>query len=117
MPLYAKFLKELINKKRSWDEKETILLTEECRALIQKGLPIQDLKVLGSLETIRYEKEDEIGLLALDESHYFGKTDFELEVEVEDFEKGKENFLDFLKQHKIDYKPGKSKIARFSENL
>ncbi|XP_015947151.1 uncharacterized protein LOC107472109 [Arachis duranensis] len=39
MPLYAKFLKELINKKRSWLEKETILLTEECRALIQKGLP------------------------------------------------------------------------------
>ena len=33
------------------------------------------------------------------------------------FEKGKENFLNFLKQHKIDYKPGKSKIARFSENL
>ncbi|XP_016195648.1 uncharacterized protein LOC107636668 [Arachis ipaensis] len=39
MPLYVKFLKELINKKRSWHEKETILLTEECRALIQKGLP------------------------------------------------------------------------------
>ncbi|XP_015960777.1 uncharacterized protein LOC107484747 [Arachis duranensis] len=39
MPLYAKFLKELINKKRSWDEKEIVLLTEECRALIQKGLP------------------------------------------------------------------------------
>ena len=27
MPLYAKFLKELINKKRSWNEKETIILT------------------------------------------------------------------------------------------
>ncbi|XP_057740111.1 uncharacterized protein LOC130957260 [Arachis stenosperma] len=39
MPLYAKFLKELINKKRSWHEKETILLIEECNALIQKGLP------------------------------------------------------------------------------
>ncbi|XP_016178313.1 uncharacterized protein LOC107620698 [Arachis ipaensis] len=39
MPLYARFLKELINKKRSWQENETILLTEECRALIQKGLP------------------------------------------------------------------------------
>ncbi|XP_015949476.1 uncharacterized protein LOC107474367 [Arachis duranensis] len=32
MPLYAKFLKELINKKRSWHEKETVLLTEECSA-------------------------------------------------------------------------------------
>ncbi|XP_015965456.1 uncharacterized protein LOC107489201 [Arachis duranensis] len=39
MPLYAKFLKELINKKRSWQEKETILLTEECSAVIQGCIP------------------------------------------------------------------------------
>ncbi|XP_057740035.1 uncharacterized protein LOC130957182 [Arachis stenosperma] len=39
MPLYAKFLKELINKKRSWLEKETVLLTEECSAVIQRGIP------------------------------------------------------------------------------
>ncbi|XP_016168648.1 uncharacterized protein LOC107611208 [Arachis ipaensis] len=39
MPLYAKFLKELINKKRSWNEKETVILTQECSAMIQKGLP------------------------------------------------------------------------------
>ncbi|XP_016199609.1 uncharacterized protein LOC107640612 [Arachis ipaensis] len=39
MPLYAKFLKELINKKRSWKQKETMILTQECNAVIQKGLP------------------------------------------------------------------------------
>ncbi|XP_057739884.1 uncharacterized protein LOC130956988 [Arachis stenosperma] len=39
MPLYAKFLKELINKKRNWNEKETVILTQECSAIIQKGLP------------------------------------------------------------------------------
>ncbi|XP_016206514.1 uncharacterized protein LOC107646886 [Arachis ipaensis] len=39
MPLYAKFLKELINKKRSWNEKETVILTQECSAIIQRGLP------------------------------------------------------------------------------
>ncbi|XP_016185539.1 uncharacterized protein LOC107627200 [Arachis ipaensis] len=39
MPLYAKFLKELINKKRSWKEKETVILSQECSAVIQKGLP------------------------------------------------------------------------------
>nr|XP_025692621.1 putative mediator of RNA polymerase II transcription subunit 26 [Arachis hypogaea] len=39
MPLYAKFLKKLINKKRSWNEKETVILTKECTAVIQKGLP------------------------------------------------------------------------------
>ncbi|XP_057760642.1 uncharacterized protein LOC130981020 [Arachis stenosperma] len=47
MPLYAKFLKELINKKRSWHEKETIMLTKEYSAVIQKGLPPK-LKDLGS---------------------------------------------------------------------
>lgn len=112
-----------LNQNLTPEETENILQNnkfptgEILETLLQKEIPIQDLKILGSLETIRYEKEDEIGLLALDESHYLGKTDFELEVEVEDFEKGKENFLNFLKQHKIDYKPSKSKIARFSENL
>ncbi|XP_057755988.1 uncharacterized protein LOC130975180 [Arachis stenosperma] len=39
MSLYAKFLKELSNKKRSWNEKETMDLTQEYSAVIQKGLP------------------------------------------------------------------------------
>ncbi|XP_057747065.1 uncharacterized protein LOC130966295 [Arachis stenosperma] len=39
MPLYAKFLKELINKKRSWHEKEAVMLIEECSAVIQRGIP------------------------------------------------------------------------------
>ncbi|XP_072088063.1 uncharacterized protein [Arachis hypogaea] len=39
MPLYAKFLKELINQKRSWNEKETVILTQECSAVIQKSMP------------------------------------------------------------------------------
>ncbi|XP_057760558.1 uncharacterized protein LOC130980934 [Arachis stenosperma] len=49
MPLYAKFLKELITKKRNWEVKKTIVLTEECSAIIQKKLP-QKLKDLGSFQ-------------------------------------------------------------------
>ncbi|XP_057747297.1 uncharacterized protein LOC130966503 [Arachis stenosperma] len=49
MPLYAKFLKELITKKRNWEAKETIVLTEECSAIIQKKLP-QKLKDPGSFQ-------------------------------------------------------------------
>ncbi|XP_015940043.1 uncharacterized protein LOC107465578 [Arachis duranensis] len=49
MPLYAKFLKELITKKRNWEAKETILLTEECSAIIQKEVP-QKLKDPGSFQ-------------------------------------------------------------------
>ncbi|XP_016178573.1 uncharacterized protein LOC107621040 [Arachis ipaensis] len=39
MLLYPKFLKELITKKRSWKENETVILTKECSVVIQKGLP------------------------------------------------------------------------------
>ncbi|XP_057755653.1 uncharacterized protein LOC130974825 [Arachis stenosperma] len=49
MPLYAKFLKELMTKKRSWKNNETVILTEECSAIIQHKLP-QKLKDLGSFQ-------------------------------------------------------------------
>ncbi|XP_057755821.1 uncharacterized protein LOC130975003 [Arachis stenosperma] len=47
--LYAKFLKELITKKRSWKNNETMVLTEECSAIIQHKLP-QKLKDPGSFQ-------------------------------------------------------------------
>ena len=75
------------------------------------------LTILGTLENIRYEKQDAIGLFALDESRYFGKKDFELELEINDIEEGEQKFKDFLNENQIQYKPGKSKIARFAENL
>ncbi|XP_016165041.1 uncharacterized protein LOC107607622 [Arachis ipaensis] len=49
MPLYAKFLKELMTKKRSWRNDETVILTEECSAIIQHKLP-QKLKDPGSFQ-------------------------------------------------------------------
>ncbi|XP_025679160.1 uncharacterized protein [Arachis hypogaea] len=49
MPLYAKFLKELMSRKRSWKEKEIVVLTQECSAIIQKNLP-QKLKDPGSFQ-------------------------------------------------------------------
>ncbi|XP_057734295.1 uncharacterized protein LOC130949652 [Arachis stenosperma] len=49
MPLHAKFLKELMTRKRNWGEKETVVLTEECSAIIQKKLP-QKMKDLGSFQ-------------------------------------------------------------------
>ncbi|KAL4391174.1 hypothetical protein AHAS_Ahas03G0218700 [Arachis hypogaea] len=49
MSLYAKFLKELMTKKRSWRNDETVVLTEECSAIIQHKLP-QKLKDPGSFQ-------------------------------------------------------------------
>ncbi|XP_039684977.1 uncharacterized protein [Medicago truncatula] len=39
MPTYAKFLKEILSKKRKIEEGETVNLTEECSAIIQNKLP------------------------------------------------------------------------------
>ncbi|KAL8467733.1 hypothetical protein ACS0TY_031105 [Phlomoides rotata] len=47
MPHYAKFLKDLISKKRRIEEPETVKLTVECSALLEKHLP-RKMKDLGS---------------------------------------------------------------------
>nr|XP_025678906.1 uncharacterized protein LOC112778841 [Arachis hypogaea] len=39
MPLFAKFMKELLTKKRSLKEGQMVVMTRECSAIIQKGLP------------------------------------------------------------------------------
>ncbi|XP_042065451.1 uncharacterized protein LOC121808961 [Salvia splendens] len=39
MPNYAKFLKDVVAKKRKWGKYETVGLTENCNAIVQKGLP------------------------------------------------------------------------------
>ncbi|XP_052117684.1 uncharacterized protein LOC127747627 [Arachis duranensis] len=49
MPLYAKFLKELMTKKRSGKNNKTVILTEECSDIIQHKLP-QKLKDPGSFQ-------------------------------------------------------------------
>lgn len=108
------------------------LTLEKCRTLINTcvlpegeirtllthaAINLNELKVLGSLTTIRYEKETTIGLMALDENHYFDKTDYELELEVTDTKTGKEQFECFLQAHHIHYKYAKPKVARFAQNL
>ncbi|XP_075478895.1 uncharacterized protein LOC142519751 [Primulina tabacum] len=47
MPNYAKFIKDVISKKRKLQEFETVKLTEECNAILQRKLP-QKLKDPGS---------------------------------------------------------------------
>ncbi|XP_022870492.1 uncharacterized protein LOC111389757 [Olea europaea var. sylvestris] len=39
MPSYAKFLKDILSNKRKLGDHETVMLTEECSAKIQKKLP------------------------------------------------------------------------------
>ena len=39
MPNYAKFMKDLVTKKRRFGEFEIVALTEECSAILQSKLP------------------------------------------------------------------------------
>ena len=39
MPTYAKFMKELLSNKRMLQDDETVAMTEECSAIIQRKLP------------------------------------------------------------------------------
>ena len=45
MPHYAKFMKDILNKKRKLDEEGVVSLSARCNAVIQKSLPMkmQDL--------------------------------------------------------------------------
>ena len=39
MPSYVKFMKDILSNKRKLEEYETLALTEECSAILQKKLP------------------------------------------------------------------------------
>ena len=47
MPNYAKFMKEVMSKKRKLEDYETVKLTEECCAILPRKLP-QKVKDSGS---------------------------------------------------------------------
>ncbi|XP_021657169.2 uncharacterized protein LOC110647569 [Hevea brasiliensis] len=47
MPSYAKFIKEILSKKRKLKDYETIALIGECSTILQNKLPLK-LKDLGS---------------------------------------------------------------------
>ncbi|XP_062093623.1 uncharacterized protein LOC133799641 [Humulus lupulus] len=47
MPSYVKFVKEILSKKMKLGDYETVALTKECSAILQKKLPPK-LKYLGS---------------------------------------------------------------------
>ena len=85
--------------------------------LLSRGISPRDWTVLGCLMTIRYEKSTPIGLMALDQSHYFDIVDYELELEVENGDQGKLDFKDFLEANDINYQKAPSKLVRFIENM
>lgn len=83
--------------------------------LISLGINPNELQLLGSLATTRYEQQTPDGLFVLDHSSYWDQEDYELEFETTNHEKGQQFFQQFLAEHAIPSRPSKHKIARMIE--
>lgn len=81
--------------------------------LQELAISVEDLKYVGTLTTKRAEQEYEDGLIVLDYSTYLNHSDFEVEYEVSNYEKGKEAFRRLLATYNIPTRPTQNKIQRF----
>lgn len=107
----------LLSEAKKAIKEEKLPKGEILNILTNENIPLENLKVLGHLTTVRRETQTPIGLLALDYNQYAGLKDYELELEVSDATQGKIDFDNFLEQHNISFKYAKSKVARFSATL
>lgn len=85
--------------------------------LTEMSIIIEDLHVIGSLKTVRFETAVPEGLIVLDKSTYAGKLDYELEFEAQDHHEGLLFFNQFLEKYAIPRRVGKNKIARMKDAL
>ena len=86
--------------------------------LAKHGIKTSEWQILGCLTTLRYEMQTAIGL----SGHwmkvmYFDITDYELELEVENHEQGKQDFQQFLEENQIAYQKAPSKLVRFVKSM
>lgn len=81
--------------------------------LEQLNIAFIDLEYFGSLTTKRAEFPYKDGLLVLDHSFYLNTEDYEVEYEVEDFQRGQLAFKELIEQYRIPLRITPNKIARF----
>ena len=94
-------------------DKQFTLPTSRQEALEGKGITIQTVNQMALLTTHRLEGAlSENEWLVLDESHYNGKVDFEMEMEVRSLEIGEPVFLGILAKYNIERRQAESKIKR-----
>ena len=83
------------------------------KALEKEGLSLQSVMQTALLTTHRLEGAlSENEWLVLDESHYNGNIDFEMEMEVRSLELGEPVFLGILAKYNIKRRQAESKIKR-----
>lgn len=81
--------------------------------LTSRNIPVNQLKIFGALSTERYINPYASGTLFLDASHYLDQSDFEIEYEVTDYEKGKQEFNALLETYNIQPTEVRNKVQRF----
>ncbi|WHY78994.1 CYTH domain-containing protein [Neobacillus sp. WH10] len=77
------------------------------------GIPFSKLKYFGSLRTNRVEIKYKNGLLVLDHSSYLTIEDYELELEVDNYQEGLKTFKELLSKFMIPERKTENKIRRF----
>ena len=94
-------------------DKQFTLPTSLQEALENKGVTLQTVNQTALLTTHRLEGAlSENEWLVLDESHYNGKVDYEMEMEVRSLELGEPIFLGILEKYKIERRQAESQIKR-----
>ena len=94
-------------------DKQFMLPTSLQEALEDNGITIQTVNQTALLTTHRLEGAlSENEWLVLDESHYNGNIDFEMEMEVRSLELGEPVFLGILAKYNIVKRQAESKIKR-----
>ncbi|XP_057734571.1 uncharacterized protein LOC130950018 [Arachis stenosperma] len=91
IPSYAKFMKKILNNKRDWREIETVALTKECIAIIQRNLPQKLQRPPNTLprDTELNPREECLALISTKEMSLRWYT-LEFDIEIRD-RKGSEN--------------------------
>ncbi|GAB2024729.1 CYTH domain-containing protein [Lactovum odontotermitis] len=92
-------------------------ISEISRIIDSYDIDFAQITCIGWLKTTRREYQMPIGLAALDNNEYLGTSDYELELEVEEAEQGKEDFNNFLEKNGIEYRYARSKVVRFLDTL
>lgn len=91
---------------------------EITEILKKEDICIKDLNQQFSLTTHRYDISFDEGMLSLDENHYLGCVDYEIEFEVSNEEVGFAKFLEIIQPYHLNYTQNcKSKIKRVLDSF
>lgn len=94
-------------------QKEFTLPEKIYKALVSQDINLKNVQQTAHL--ITHRKQGTLSaneLLVLDESHYNGRCDYEIEMEVNDLQQGERVFNQFLHQYGIKRQQADSKIKR-----